>query len=211
MDWAQQIAVNNLGITPSELRDAMNFHTRSPGIANPLGTHEGLVVAQEEVQQTGFGGEGADTPGSGQYPESFRCIYNPDSGTYKIMNPIVCTPSGQINATGAENLSVGIYYCKVSNKSGTFSAEITDSSDTDENTVVIIPIANITKNDGIHQKHIGAIIVSNGVSVQGNAEGDTKKYGLKFKFESEDDSNVKVSTSIGEDGVVVIKFGVYYK
>lgn len=159
MDWAQQIAANNPGITPSELRDAMNFHTRSPGIANPFGTHEGLVVAQEEVQQSGFG-EGVDAPGYGQYPESFRCIYDPYSETYKIMNPIVCTPSGQINATGAENLSVGSYYCKVSNKNGTFSAEITDSSDTDEKTVVIVPIADITENDGIYQKHIGTIIVA---------------------------------------------------
>ena len=162
MDWAQQIAANNPGITPSELRDAMNFHTRSPGIAKALGTNEGLVAAQEEVQQAGVGGggEGADTPGSGQYPESFRCIYDPDSKTYKILNPIVCTPSGQINATGADNLSAGSYYCKVSNESGTFSAEITDSSDTDENTVVIVPIADITENDGIHQKHIGTIIVA---------------------------------------------------
>lgn len=163
MDWAQQIAAINPGITPSELRDAMNFHTRSPVIAKALGTNECLVAAQEEAQQeagVGGGGEGADTPGSGQYPESFRCIYDPYSNTYKIMNPIVCTPSGQINATGADNLSAGSYYCKVSNGSGTFSAEITDSSDTDENTVVIVPIADITENDGIHQKHIGTIIVA---------------------------------------------------
>ena len=162
MDWVQQIAAINPGITPSELRDAMNFHTRSPGIAKALGTNEGLVAAQEEAQQAGVGGggEGADTPGSVQYPESFRCIYDPESETYKILNPIVCTPSGQINATGADNLSTGSYYCKVSNESGTFSAEITDSSDTDENTVVIVPIADITENDGIHQKHIGTIIVA---------------------------------------------------
>lgn len=165
MDWAQQIAANNPGITPSELRDAMNFHTRSPGRANALGTVESLVVAQEGVQQSGFGGgEGADTSGSGQYPESFRCIYDPVSKTYNILNPIVCTPSGQINATGAENLSGGSYYCKVSNESGTFLAEITDSSDTDENTVVIVPIVDITENDGIHQKHIGTIILPGGGS-----------------------------------------------
>lgn len=161
MDWTQQIAANNPGITPSELRDAMNFHTRSPGRANALGTVESLVVAQEGVQQSGFGGgEGADTSGSGQYPESFRCIYDPVSKTYNILNPIVCTSSGQINATGAKNLSAGSYYCKVSNENGTFSAEITDSSDTDENTVVIVPIADITEDDGIHQKHIGTIIVA---------------------------------------------------
>lgn len=165
MDWTQQIAANNPGITPSELRDAMNFHTRSPGRANALGTVESLVVAQEGVQQSGFGGgEGADTSGSGQYPESFRCIYDPVSKTYNILNPIVCTSSGQINATGAENLSAGSYYCKVSNENGTFSAEITDSSDTDENTVVVVPIADITANDGIHQKHIGTIILSGGGS-----------------------------------------------
>lgn len=160
MDWAQQIAANNPGITPSELRDAMNFHTRSPGIAKALGTNEGLVAAQEEVQQACVLGEGADTPGSGQYPESFRCIYDPDSNTYKILNPIVCTPSGQINATGADNLSAGSYYCKISKESETYSAEITNSSETDENTVVIVPIADITENDGIHQKHIGTIIVA---------------------------------------------------
>lgn len=165
MDWTQQIAANNPGITPSELRDAMNFHTRSPGRANALGTVESLVVAQEGVQQSGFGGGGgADTSGSGQYPESFRCIYDPVSKTYNILNPIVCTSSGQINATGAENLSAGSYYCKVSNENGTFSAEITDSSDTDENTVVVVPIADITANDGIHQKHIGTIILSGGGS-----------------------------------------------
>lgn len=195
MDWTQQIAANNLGITPSELRDAMNFHTRSPGIANPFGTHEGLVVAQEEAQQSGFGGgEGVDAPGYGQYPESFRCIYDPYSETYKIMNPIVCTPSGQINATGAENLSVGSYYCKVSNENGTFSAEITDSSDTDENTVVVVPIADITANDGIHQKHIGTIIVA----------GSGKEY------IAGDDTNIVFSEVVEGNDKGRIKIDVYY-
>lgn len=112
-------------------------------------------------QENGEGrGAGAQNDLVSQQAAAFTCVYDEIAKTYKILNPIVCTPSGRINATGSDNLSAGSYYCKISNEDGTFSAEITDSSDTDENTVVIVPIADITENDEIHQKHIGTIIVA---------------------------------------------------
>lgn len=112
-------------------------------------------------ENEGGRGTGAQNDLISQQASAFTCVYDEIAKTYKILNPIVCTPSGPITATGADNLSTGSYYCKVSNEGGVFSAEITDSSETDENTVVIVPIADITANDGIHQKHIGTIIVQN--------------------------------------------------
>lgn len=142
-----------------------------------------------------YGGSNVEErPEFEDWPEAFRVVYDLEEETYKIENPIVCTPSGQINATGADNLSAGSYYCKVSNESGTFSAEITDSSDTDENTVVIVPIADITENDGIHQKHIGTIIVN-----------ESKEY-----IEG-DDTNIVFTPVTSGSNKGKIKIDVYYK
>ena len=159
-DWGSQILSNNPGISASELRDAVNFHMRSPGIANALGKHEGAIVAEDAVDAAGLGGgEGADSPGSGSWPEAFRVIYDPDSKSYKVQNPIVCTPSGQITASNASGLSTGTYYCKVTRNKSTYAASITTSSSTETGTVVVVPIAEITENDGIHQFHVGTITV----------------------------------------------------
>ena len=126
----------------------------------PTDQQEETVELSRDFSSDHGGSSVEERPEFEDWPEAFRVVYDLEEETYKIENPIVCTPSGQINATGADNLSAGSYYCKISNEDGTFSAEITDSSETDENTVVIVPIADITENDGIHQKHIGTIIVA---------------------------------------------------
>lgn len=194
-DLVSQILSNNPGISVSELRDAVNFHMRSPGIANALGRHEGAVVAEDAVAAAGLGGgEGADPPGSGSWPEAFRVIYDPDSKSYKVQDPIVCTPSGQITATGANGLSAGTYYCKVTRNKNTYSASVTTSASTGTDTVVVVPIAEITENDGIHQQHLGTIIVS------GEYHTLTVKHpdGTEDEYEIAADDDITINESDGD-------------
>lgn len=180
----------------SIVRDIVSANVQSPFVAETVSQNaeaiEAAASAGESAGATSNPDERAHYP---YYPESFRCVQDPVTNVYSIINPIVCTPSGQITATGADNLSTGNYYCKVSNENGTFSAEITDSTETDDNTIVIVPIADITENDGIHQKHIGTIIVA----------GSGKEY------VAGSDTNIVFSEVASGENKGRIKIDVYYK
>ena len=181
----------------SIVRDIVSANVQSPFVAETVSQNAEAIEAAASVEESAAG-ETSNSDERGHYPyypESFRCVQDPVTNVYSIINPIVCTPSGKIMATGADNLSTGNYYCKVSNENGTFSAEITDSTETDDNTIVIVPIADITENDGIHQKHIGTIIVA----------GSGKEY------VAGSDTNIVFSEVASGENKGRIKIDVYYK
>ena len=99
------------------------------------------------------------------YPEAFRVVAdNPKGTSFHVNRPVVCDGTNVIEATGGTGLAGGDYYCRIDRDSiGTVTATIQDSSDAEDDTILIVPIATIDST-GIKQHHLGVIVLPPGGS-----------------------------------------------
>lgn len=99
------------------------------------------------------------------YPEAFRVVAdNPNGTSFHVNRPVVCDGTNVIEATGGTGLAGGDYYCRIDrDSSGTVTATIQDSSDAEDDTILIVPIATIDST-GIKQHHLGVIVLPPGGS-----------------------------------------------
>lgn len=97
------------------------------------------------------------------YPEAFRVVAdNPNGTSFHVNRPVVCDGTNVIEATGGTGLAGGDYYCRIDrDSSGTVTATIQDSSDAEDDTILIVPIATIDST-GIKQHHLGVIVLPPG-------------------------------------------------
>ena len=93
------------------------------------------------------------------YPEAFRVAKDPSSGMFYVNQPVVCDGTNIVTASGGGRIEDGDYYCRIDRDSGgTLTATIQDGSDTEDDTILVVPIATIGKT-GIRQHHLGAIVL----------------------------------------------------
>lgn len=160
---------------------------------DPLVT-SGLVQESDDANGGGSSDQDDSEVSDVRFPESFRCIYDPVDEKYSVCNPIVSTPAGNITAE-SDSIDVGTWYCKVSLSNGTYSAEIVSSDHADDDTIVVVPLFEITNDDGIHQFHVGTIVIG----VKGR------------EYISGDDTNVRFTEVTSGSNKGKIKIDVYYK
>lgn len=120
-------------------------------------------------------------------PIAFQC-YKTDDSTWTCNHPQVLLPTGKcIEATGG--ISEGLNYCEVlktkdEDTSGketyTYRAYLTTKPQDNEDTVALVPIAEISERTGANQIHLGTLVVP------GN---DSKPTG-EYKYIAGDDTNI---------------------
>lgn len=129
---------------------------------------------------------------------SFKVYWDDQSGKYKVNDPIVIGPDGEITVQLPDEITAGTWYCKICNEDGTWNAVVVDDNTDDENSPKYIPIFTIDNANNVVQHHVGSIVLGKGgvtslkgddedsEKVDGDVEIDGGKSGLTVKTELEE-------------------------